>query len=53
MNTNCKVDTYRGVLYNKLLKSCKYLLDKSIINEDEYNTCRKNSDSSTNNYDKA
>ena len=50
MNSKCQdKNMYGGVLYNKLLDSCKYLLDKSIITENEYNNCRVISDSSTSN----
>ena len=42
MDSQCEnQEIYGSILYNKLLKSCKYLLDNSIINDTEFKfVCR-------------
>lgn len=42
MDTKCEnQEIYGSMLYNKLLKSCKYLLDQKVINDSEYIDCKE------------
>ena len=42
MNNNCQgKEIYGSALYNKLLNSCKYLLDNSVLNNQEYESCKE------------
>jgi len=42
MDTKCEnQEIYGSMLYNKLLKSCNYLLDQKVINDSEYRDCKE------------